>query len=283
MAAGIRNNVFGTLNTVYAAIQGDVENFVLISSDKAVRPINIMGASKRLAELILQSLSAEDVPDFSRLGGIIRKGKGGSRITRFTIVRFGNVLGSSGSVIPKFRKQIQNGGPVTVTHPDVTRYFMTMDEAAQLVIQASSMGAGGDVFILDMGKPVKILDLAVKMIRLSGQSPRSPSNPTGDIEIVFTGLRPGEKLHEQLHTGEEAFPTGHPKVFRAQENFPAWPALVETLLAIQTALERNDLALAKNLLIRCVGGDDEPNLAEPDAASPARKPNVVPLNPRMPN
>ena len=286
MAAGLRNNVFGTLNAAYAAIQGKVENFVLISSDKAVRPINIMGASKRLAELILQSLSAEDAPDFSPFGEITRKRLSERRITRFTIVRFGNVLGSSGSVIPKFRKQIQNGGPVSVTHPDVTRYFMTMDEAAQLVIQASSMGAGGDVFILDMGKPVKILDLAIKMIRLSGQSPRSPSNPTGDIEIVYTGLRPGEKLHEELYTGEEAFPTGHPKVFRAQEAFPSWSSLVETVLAIQTALEHNDLTLAKSLLNRCVGGDasdDESSLANPDTASPARKPNVVPLSPRVPS
>lgn len=197
---GIMNNAVGTLHAAKAAVAAKVPTFVLISTDKAVRPTNVMGASKRLAELALQALAAE--PDSP---------------TRFCMVRFGNVLGSSGSVVPLFREQIAKGGPVTVTHPDVTRYFMTIPEAAQLVIQAGAMGKGGDVFVLDMGEPVKIVDLARKMIRLSGMSVREPGSPDGDIEIAFSGLRPGEKLYEELLIGSNVTGTDHPRIMRAME------------------------------------------------------------------
>ncbi len=192
IAEGVLNNVIGTLNTAQAALQAGVANFVLISTDKAVRPTNVMGSTKRLAELTLQALSRELAPVlFGDKSNVSRVNK-----TRFTMVRFGNVLGSSGSVIPLFHKQIKSGGPLTVTHPKITRYFMTIPEAAQLVIQAGSMGLGGDVFVLDMGEPVKIVELAEKMIHLSGLSVRTDKNPHGDIAIEFTGLRPGEKLYE---------------------------------------------------------------------------------------
>ncbi len=198
IAEGVLNNVIGTLNTAQAALQAGVANFVLISTDKAVRPTNVMGSTKRLAELALQALSREKAPViFGDRSGVSRVNK-----TRFTMVRFGNVLGSSGSVIPLFHKQIKSGGPLTVTHPKITRYFMTIPEAAQLVIQAGSMGLGGDVFVLDMGEPVKIVELAEKMIHLSGLSVRSDKNPHGDIAIEFTGLRPGEKLYEELLIGD---------------------------------------------------------------------------------
>ncbi len=198
--AGIMNNVFGTLSASRAAMAGSVETFVLISTDKAVRPTNIMGASKRLAELILQGLSQDK-----------------SHGTRFCMVRFGNVLGSSGSVVPLFKEQIRNGGPVTVTHPEITRYFMTIPEAAQLVLQAGAMGKGGDVFVLDMGESVKIVDLAKKMIELSGLEVRDPVSGVGDISIHFTGLRPGEKLYEELLIGENVTWTSHPQIMMAQE------------------------------------------------------------------
>ncbi len=200
---GVRNNVFGTFYAAQAAIESNVESFVLISTDKAVRPTNIMGTTKRVAELGLQALAAQESS----------KAKG----TRFCMVRFGNVLGSSGSVIPVFKKQIANGGPVTVTHPDIIRYFMTIPEAAQLVIQAGAMGKGGDVFVLDMGEPVKIAELAQNLIRLSGLEVKSETNPEGDIEIQYTGLRPGEKLFEELLIGDNVAGTAHARIMTANE------------------------------------------------------------------
>jgi len=209
---GAANNVFGTRNCAQAAINTGVETFVLISTDKAVRPTNIMGATKRLAELVLQDLCRRQA------NGTEHSGQRSSKnITRFTMVRFGNVLDSSGSVVPLFRDQIKQGGPVTVTHPEIIRYFMTIREATQLVLQAGAMGEGGDVFILDMGEPVKITSLARKMIRLSGRQVRDESNPEGDIEIRFTGLRPGEKLFEELLVTETAVSTSHPRIMRESE------------------------------------------------------------------
>jgi FlaA1/EpsC-like NDP-sugar epimerase len=201
---GVRNNVFGTLYTARAAIAAKVDTFVLISTDKAVRPTNVMGTTKRMAELVLQALSRK------------------KHQTRFCMVRFGNVLGSSGSVVPLFRTQIANGGPVTVTHPEITRFFMTIPEASQLVIQAGAMGKGGDVFVLDMGKSVKIVDLAKKMISLSGYEVRSDKNPEGDIAIEFTGLRPGEKLYEELLIGDDVTGTEHERIMTANELFLSW-------------------------------------------------------------
>ena len=202
---GVRNNVFGTWYCAEAAIKANVKNFVLISTDKAVRPTNVMGTSKRVAELVLQALAKRQ------------------QDTRFTMVRFGNVLGSSGSVVPLFHKQIQNSGPITVTHPDIIRYFMTIPEAALLVIQAGSMGKGGDVFVLDMGEPVKITDLARKMIHLSGLSEKHSQNPGGDIEIEYSGLRPGEKLYEELLVGDDVEGTEHPRIMTANEVHLSWP------------------------------------------------------------
>ena len=202
---GVRNNVFGTWYCAEAAIKANVKNFVLISTDKAVRPTNVMGTSKRLAELVLQALAQRQ------------------QDTRFTMVRFGNVLGSSGSVVPLFHRQIQQGGPITVTHPDIIRYFMTIPEAAQLVIQAGSMGKGGDVFVLDMGEPVKITDLARKMIHLSGLSEKNGQSPSGDIEIEYSGLRPGEKLYEELLVGDDVEGTDHPRIMTANEVHLSWP------------------------------------------------------------
>ena len=199
---GVRNNVFGTYYTAKAAINAGVETFVLISTDKAVRPTNVMGATKRMAELVLQGLAQE---------------QGSKHNTRFCMVRFGNVLGSSGSVVPLFRRQIKEGGPITLTHPDITRYFMTIPEAAQLVIQAGAMGKGGDVFVLDMGDSVKIKDLATKMVRLSGLDIKSDINPHGDIEILCTGLRPGEKLYEELLIGDSVAQTSHERIMTAKE------------------------------------------------------------------
>lgn len=198
---GVRNNVFGTRAAARAAAAAGVETFVLVSTDKAVRPTNIMGASKRLAELVLQAMATAEG-------------------TRFCMVRFGNVLESSGSVVPLFREQIRRGGPVTVTHPDIIRYFMTIPEAAQLVIQAAAMARGGDVFLLDMGEPVRIAELAKRMIHLMGHRERTSAQPTGEIEIVYSGLRPGEKLYEELLVGESAMATEHPRIMRALENCP---------------------------------------------------------------
>ncbi len=250
ISEGVANNVMGTLNTAQAALQANVENFVLISTDKAVRPTNVMGSTKRLAEMILQALSKEVAPVFYGDGAnVARVNK-----TRFTMVRFGNVLGSSGSVIPLFHHQIKTGGPLTVTHPKITRYFMTIPEAAQLVIQAGSMGQGGDVFVLDMGEPVKIAALAEKMVHLSGLTVRSESNPHGDIAIEFTGLRPGEKLYEELLIGDNVSPTSHPMIMTASEDFLQWGQLKEQLNQLLQALAVDDFARVRQSLREMVSG-----------------------------
>ncbi|WP_409261263.1 polysaccharide biosynthesis protein [Pseudomonas putida] len=250
MAEGVLNNVYGTLCTAQAALQSGVANFVLISTDKAVRPTNVMGSTKRLAELILQALSREAAPvmygDSSKISRVNK--------TRFTMVRFGNVLGSSGSVIPLFHQQIKAGGPLTVTHPRITRYFMTIPEAAQLVVQAGAMGQGGDVFVLDMGEPVKIVELAEKMIHLSGLSVRGPGNPNGDIAIEFSGLRPGEKLYEELLIGDDVSPTVHPMIMTANEDFLPWDLLRERLGALLKAVAEDDFSRIRHLLRELVNG-----------------------------
>lgn len=237
-AEGIVNNVFGTLNTARAAMDCGVAQFVLISTDKAVRPTNIMGASKRMAELVLQALGAE----------------AGPAETCFGMVRFGNVLGSSGSVVPLFRGQLASGGPLTVTHPEVTRYFMTISEAAQLVLQAGAMATGGDVFVLDMGEPVKIMDLARRMVALSGLTVRDAAHPGGDIEIAITGLRPGEKLYEELLIGDNPSSTAHPRIMKAHEDYLGWPDLEPHLETLRRASERGDVNAIKAVLRTCVHG-----------------------------
>lgn len=250
IAEGVLNNAMGTLYTAQAALQAGVSNFVLISTDKAVRPTNVMGSTKRLAEMTLQALSRELAPVLlGETGNVAQVNK-----TRFTMVRFGNVLGSSGSVIPLFHKQIQAGGPLTVTHPKITRYFMTIPEAAQLVIQAGSMGQGGDVFVLDMGEPVKIVELAEKMIHLSGLSIRSERNPLGDIAIEFSGLRPGEKLYEELLIGDNVEATRHPMIMSASEDYLPWDTLKERLEALLKAVENDDYARVRQLLRETVSG-----------------------------
>lgn len=249
VAEGVLNNVLGSLNTAQAAIQSGVEHFVLISTDKAVRPTNVMGSTKRLAEMVLQALSCEAAPVLLNQGARSNQNK-----TRFTMVRFGNVLGSSGSVIPLFREQIKRGGPVTVTHPNITRYFMTIPEAAQLVIQAGSMGQGGDVFVLDMGQPVKIAELAEKMIRLSGLSVRNEDDPNGDIAIEFTGLRPGEKLYEELLIGENVSATDHPMIMRANEEHLPWEELKSVIERLLDAVERDDYRVVRQILRETVNG-----------------------------
>jgi FlaA1/EpsC-like NDP-sugar epimerase len=233
---GVRNNVFGTLHMAQAAASAGVHRFVLISTDKAVRPTNIMGATKRMAELVLQAF-AQQHPQ-----------------TLFSMVRFGNVLGSSGSVVPLFRKQLASGGPLTVTDPEVTRYFMTIPEAAQLVLQAGAMGQGGDVFVLDMGQPIKIMDLARRMLHLSGLSERTAANPDGDIEISITGLRPGEKLYEELLIGDNPEPTEHPRIMKAREPYLPWEQLRSELEALQSAASQNDLPRIKAVFLRHVQG-----------------------------
>lgn len=234
---GLRNNVWGTWVCARAAQASGATNFVLISTDKAVRPTNVMGASKRLAEMVLQAMAAEP---------------GGA--TTFAMVRFGNVLGSSGSVVPLFREQIRNGGPITLTHPDITRYFMTIPEAAQLVIQAGAMAQGGDVFVLDMGEPVRIIDLARRMVELSGLQVKSEQNPTGDIEIQITGLRPGEKLYEELLIGDNPQPTQHARIMKAQEDMLPWSELHALLRSLEEAMELNDVTTLRALLQVCVQG-----------------------------
>ena len=233
---GILNNVFGTLNTARAAMASGTRRFVLISTDKAVRPTNVMGASKRMAELVLQALAMQH------------------SATCFTMVRFGNVLGSSGSVVPLFRRQLSEGGPLTVTHAEVTRYFMTIPEAAQLVLQAGAMAAGGDVFVLDMGEPVKIMDLARRMVALSGLRVRDADHPDGDIEITVTGLRPGEKLYEELLIGDNPEPTAHTRIMKAHEDYLAWDDLLPHLTTLRTGAEQADLAAIKTVLQTCVQG-----------------------------
>ncbi len=237
---GIRNNVFGTIVTATQASRFGVSDFVLISTDKAVRPTNVMGASKRLAEMVLQAKANLGGPNASE--------------TRFSMVRFGNVLGSSGSVVPLFRKQIASGGPITVTDLRITRYFMTIPEAAQLVIQAGAMASGGDVFVLDMGQSIKIVDLAKRMIELSGLRLRDERNTKGDIEITVTGLRPGEKLYEELLIGDNPLPTLHPRIMRANEEFLPWDKLGEKLSELTLALDANDAPLVVDLMKRLVSG-----------------------------
>lgn len=250
IAEGVVNNVVGTLNTAQAALQAGVSNFVLISTDKAVRPTNVMGSTKRLSEMILQALSREAAPVmFGDQSNVHQVNK-----TRFSMVRFGNVLGSSGSVIPLFHKQIQSGGPLTVTHPKITRYFMTIPEAAQLVIQAGSMGQGGDVFVLDMGEPVRIIELAEKMIHLSGLSIRSEKNPHGDISIEFTGLRPGEKLYEELLIGDNVVATEHPMIMSASEDYLPWETMKILLTRLLTAVNSDDYNTVRQLLRETVSG-----------------------------
>lgn len=229
---GVRNNIYGTYNVATAAINAKVDTFVLISTDKAVRPTNIMGTTKRMAELVLQGLS--DIQSS----------------TRFTMVRFGNVLGSSGSVVPLFRKQIKAGGPITLTHQDITRYFMTIPEAAQLVIQAGAMGVGSDVFVLDMGEPVKIKDLATKMVHLSGLEVKHEKRPNGDIEIKCTGLRPGEKLFEELLIGDNVIGTDHPRILSAQEIKMPWHELEPFLGKLKAACDDSDHILIRKLLLQ---------------------------------
>ena len=233
---GIRNNVFGTLLCAQAAVEAGVGTFVLISTDKAVRPTNTMGASKRMAELCLQALAAE--PD---------------QQTRFCMVRFGNVLGSSGSVVPVFEKQIAAGGPITLTHQDITRYFMTI-EAAQLVIQAGAMGKGGDVFVLDMGESVKIIDLAKQMINLSGLRLKDENHPDGDIEIKITGLRPGEKLYEELLIGDEVQKTTHPRIMTASEVMLPWDKLHDILSRMESACRKMNQTELRALLLEAPAG-----------------------------
>lgn len=250
VAEGVQNNVMGTLYTAQAALQSGVANFVLISTDKAVRPTNVMGSTKRLAEMTLQALSQEIAPAlFGDSAKVSRVNK-----TRFTMVRFGNVLGSSGSVIPLFHKQIKAGGPLTVTHPKITRYFMTIPEAAQLVIQAGSMGQGGDVFVLDMGEPVRIVELAEKMIHLSGLSVRSEKNVHGDITIEFSGLRPGEKLYEELLIGDNVAATQHPMIMRANEDMLFWDELKDRLTQLMDAVRQDDYVLVRQILSNTVSG-----------------------------
>jgi FlaA1/EpsC-like NDP-sugar epimerase len=230
---GVRNNVFGTYYCARAAINANVETFVLISTDKAVRPTNIMGASKRMAELVLQALDKSKV----------------NTDTRFCMVRFGNVLGSSGSVVPLFRRQIKEGGPITLTHEDITRYFMTIPEAAQLVIQAGAMGKGGDVFVLDMGESVRIKDLAVKLVRLSGLDIKDEMNPDGDIEISCTGLRPGEKLFEELLIGDNVSETFHERILTANEAMLSWEELSPILDKLDKACHNFDHEIIRQILL----------------------------------
>ncbi len=233
---GVQNNIFGTLVAAQAAEKFKVKNFVLISTDKAVRPTNFMGATKRFSEQVLQALAQKE------------------QITKFSIVRFGNVLGSSGSVVPLFRRQINSGGPVTVTHPEVTRYFMTVQEAAQLVIQAGSMATGGDVFVLDMHEPIRIVDLAKKMIHLMGYDVKDNNSYRGDVAIEYTGLRPGEKLYEELMIGEYVTGTEHPKIMRAEEENLSWDTLQNLLERLSIACELMDLSKVRSALMEAVDG-----------------------------
>lgn len=251
-AEGVRNNVWGTKVCAEAAVRNGVQNFILISSDKAVRPTNIMGATKRLAEMVLQALN-EVAPTAD--SHAINAGNSVFRTkTCFSMVRFGNVLNSSGSVVPLFREQIKNGGPITLTHSDITRYFMTISEAAQLVIQAGAMASGGDVFVLDMGEPVRIYDLASRIVNLSGLTLRNERNPLGDIEIKITGLRPGEKLYEELLIGNNSKPTQHQRILKAHEKFIPWEHLQGKLDSLSLALSINDIPVIRRILQQLVNG-----------------------------
>ena len=256
-AAGVRNNIIGTLAAAEGAEAAGVKHFILVSTDKAVRPTNVMGATKRFAEMVLQTMAAR-----------------GSE-TVFSMVRFGNVLGSSGSVVPLFRDQIRKGGPVTVTHPDVVRYFMTIPEASQLVIQAGAMAKGGEVFVLDMGEPVRILDLAQTMIRLMGLSVRDESNPEGDIEIVFSGLRPGEKLFEELLIGDASVRTEHEMIMQAHEETLSDSDVVTAMEAFRAALDRGQSEPLKALLRSYVNGYQP---RQEDGEAPAARGGVEPVD-----
>ena len=238
---GVRNNALGTFEIAKAVRNSSVETFVLVSTDKAVSPTSIMGATKRVAELVLQAIQ-EEIPN-----------------VRFCMVRFGNVLESSGSVVPLFREQIRYGGPVTVTHRDVIRYFMTIQEAAELVIEAGSMAKGGDTFVLDMGNPVKIQDLAKRMINLSGFTVRDDDHPDGDIEIVYTGLRPAEKLYEELLIGDDVSGTDHPCIMRAIESFIPYSELQTLMQQLSSALENQDCDRVREILINAVSGYNPSN------------------------
>jgi FlaA1/EpsC-like NDP-sugar epimerase len=265
---GVANNVLGTWIAARAAQQAGAQEFVLVSTDKAVRPTNVMGASKRFAELVLQAMA---VPGDEFVPGA----RGGNPGTHFAMVRFGNVLGSSGSVVPLFREQIKNGGPVTVTHKDVTRYFMTIPEAAQLVVQAGAMAKGGEVFVLDMGQPVRILDLAHRMIELSGLTVRDAENPAGDIEVVVTGLRPGEKLYEELLIGDNPMPTDHPRIMKARESCQPWTEVQRHLALLQSLVAAGDAAGIVRLLRQVVVGYTPAKAAAAmDGGTPARAPNA---------
>ena len=235
---GIKNNVFGTITVLECSIRNKVSDFVLVSTDTAVRPTNIMGASKRLAELCAQGI----------------RGNSKNIETQLTIVRFGNVLGSSGSVIPKFKKQIQNGGPITLTHPEVTRYFMTIPEAAQLVIQAGAMSKGNDLFVLDMGKPIKIADLIAQVVKLSGLTIKNIDNPNGDIEVLITGLRSGEKLYEELLLGEKLKQTMHSKIFKAQDPFYSWNIIKTDIEKLNNLTKHNEIEEIIKILKKLVTG-----------------------------
>ena len=258
---GVLNNVFGTLNMARAAVESGAAHFVLVSTDKAVRPTNVMGATKRMAELVLQALAASTSVRFLLPDGT--QSLEVRNTTVFAMVRFGNVLGSSGSVVPLFRKQLLAGGPLTVTHEDVTRYFMTIPEAAQLVLQAGAMAHGGDVFVLDMGSSVRIVDLARRMAQLSGFTLRDERNPEGDIEIKITGLRPGEKLYEELLIGDNPERTAHERIMKAHEDFVPWPELAPILVEMRHAAIQNDEVVMKTILKRLVNGYG------PQDASPA--------------
>jgi FlaA1/EpsC-like NDP-sugar epimerase len=245
---GVRNNVWGTRVCAEAAMRHGVRNFVLVSTDKAVRPTNIMGATKRLAEMVLQALAEVNADPTAKGGRALTVN------TTFSMVRFGNVLGSSGSVVPLFREQIKNGGPITLTHTGITRYFMTIPEAAQLVIQAGAMGQGGDVFVLDMGQPVKIIDLARRMVELSGMTVRDELHPDGDIALTVTGLRPGEKLYEELLIGDNPKATQHPRIMKAQEQFIRWSELEQKLNALSISMCVNDVPVIRGQLQDLVSG-----------------------------
>ncbi len=240
-SVGAEVNVLGTLRVAEAALKHGVRDLVFVSTDKAVRPTSVMGCTKRLAEMVLQAMQSE----FGKRTGIT-----------FTMVRFGNVLGSSGSVVPIFQRQIAAGGPVTVTHPDVTRYFMTIKEAVQLILQAGAMGDGGDVFVLDMGEPVKITDLARNLISLAGRSVKDEKSPDGDIEIVYSGLRPGEKLFEELVIGAKLIPTRHPMLLRAVEHFEPWSHLEHMLQQLEALASQHDREGVRQLLLRAVGATE---------------------------
>jgi FlaA1/EpsC-like NDP-sugar epimerase len=262
-AEGVANNVFGTLNVARAALVVQCKAVVLISTDKAVRPTNVMGASKRLAELVLQALAGvkalratDGAPAMRRVADMMSTQ---TRMvypnrTTFSMVRFGNVLGSSGSVVPLFREQIAHGGPITLTDAKVTRYFMTIPEAVHLVLQAGAMAKGGEVFVLDMGQPVRIFDLARRMVELSGLTLRNASNPSGDIEIKVTGLRPGEKLYEELLIGDDPQRTAHPRIMMAHEKMVPWDELLPKLTELSRAANSQNIADIRDVLLELVDG-----------------------------